>query len=94
MVINTLSMAAKIMSLYSITKVKGQVKNKNDGDLRFKIPRFSEVERGRAICMLMGGASHNAVRRHFNVHRTIVERFLRRLEKARPTRDRPYSGRP
>ena len=44
--------------------------------------------------MYMGGASPNAVARHFNVHRTIVQRFLIRLEKVRPTRDRPYSGRP
>ena len=39
------------------------------GDQRLKI---SGVERERAIGMILGGASHNAVARHFNVHRTIV----------------------
>ena len=42
------------------------------GDLRFKMARFSEVERELALGLFMGGASHNAVARHFNVHHTIV----------------------
>ena len=44
--------------------------------------------------MYMGGASPNAVAKHFNVHRTIVLRLVRRLKETRLTRDRPYSGRP
>ena len=43
---------------------------------------------------LMGGASRNAVARHFNVHRTIVHRLVRHYGENRSTRDCPYSGRP
>ena len=72
MVIYALSRAAKIMSLYSITKGMVMSKRKFDGDLRFKMPRFSEFERERALGMFMGGSSHNAVASHFNVNRTVV----------------------
>ena len=60
------------MSLYSKGKVKVKSRRKNDGDLRLEMLRFSEFERERAIGMFMGGASHNAVVRHSNVHRTII----------------------
>ena len=58
------------------------------------MPRFSEIERERAIGMVMGGASHNAVARHFNVRRTAFSRLVRRLEETGATRDRPRTGRP
>ena len=64
-------------------------KEKNDGDLRLKMPRFSEFERERALGMFMGGASLNDVARHFNVHRTIVKRLVNNLEEIISTRDRP-----
>ena len=44
-VIYALFMAAKIMSLYSITKGKVKSRSKNGGDLRLKMPRFSEVKK-------------------------------------------------
>ena len=71
-VIYTLTMAAKIMSLYSITNGKVNLRRNIGGDLRLKMPRFSEIERERDIGMFIGGVSHNAVAKHFNVHRTIV----------------------
>ena len=48
------SMAAKIMSLYSITKEEVKSRRKIDGDLRLKMPQFSEFEREEAIGMFMG----------------------------------------
>ena len=53
---------------------KGNVKSrrKKYGDLRLKMPRFFEYEKGEALGMFMGGVSHNAVAKHFNVHRAIV----------------------
>ena len=77
MVICALSMAAKIMSQYSITKGKVKSRRKIDGDLRFKMPQFFEFERERAKGMFMGGASHNVVVRHINIHRTIVKRLVK-----------------
>ena len=71
MVIYAFSIAAKIMSLYSITKGKVKSRSNIDGDLRLKMPRYSEFERGRAIGII-GGASHNAAVRQFNVHQSIV----------------------
>ena len=47
------------MSLYRKNKEKGQVKNKMGGDLRLKMPRFSEIELELALGMFMGGASLN-----------------------------------
>ena len=93
-VIYTLCMTAKIMSLYSKTKRKVKSRRTMNGDLRLKMPRFSEIERERAIGMFMGGASHKAVVRYFSVHRTIGQGLMRRLGETRSTRDRPYSGRP
>ena len=60
-VIYTLSMAAKIKSLYSITKGKVKSKIKIDGNPRLKMPRFFEIVTERAIDVFIGGASHNAV---------------------------------
>ena len=60
------------MSLYSITKEKIKSRKKIGGDLRLKMPRFSLIERERDICMFKGGASHNAIAKHFNAHRSIV----------------------
>ena len=65
-------MAAKIMSLYSIAEGNVKSRKKIDGEQRLKIPRFSEFERERDVGMFMGGASHNVVSRHVNVHRTAV----------------------
>ena len=62
------------------------------GDLSLKMTQFSEIERERAKGMFMGGAPHNAVVRHFNLHRTLVKRLMTRLEETRLTGDRPYSG--
>ena len=72
MVIYALSMATKIMSLYSITKEEVKSRRKIDGDLRLKMPQFSEFERERVIGVFLGRASYNVVVMHFNVHRTIV----------------------
>ena len=72
MIICALSMAAKIMSLYSITKGKVKSKRKIDSDLRFKMPQLFEFGRERAMGMFIGGASDNFVARHLNVHRTIA----------------------
>ena len=72
MIIYTLTMSAKVMSLYSIAKVKVKSRRKIDVDLRLKIPRFSEIERERAIGMFKGGSSHNNIATSFNVHRTMI----------------------
>ena len=50
-VIYSLSMAAKITSLFSITNVKVKSRRKNGGDLRFRMPLFSKSERERDIGM-------------------------------------------
>ena len=42
--------------------------------------------------MFIGGAPHNAVVRHFNLHRTLVDRLVTCLDEIRLTGDRPYSG--
>ena len=56
------SMAAKIMSLYSITKEEVKSRRKIDGDLRLKMPRFSELEGNKLYIT-------NIVSRHFKVPR-------------------------
>ena len=71
-VIFILSMAAKLMLLYSITMGKFKQRRKMGGDLSLKMPQFSEIERERAKGMFMDGAPHNTVVRHFNLHRTLV----------------------
>ena len=43
-IIYTLSMAAKIMSLLSIIKESVKSRREIDGDLRFKMPRFTELK--------------------------------------------------
>ena len=75
-------MGAKIVSLYSTIKGNVKSRRKNDGDLRSNMPRTSELKGSELnLGMIMGGASHNVVARHFNVHRTIVQRLVKNLEK-------------
>ena len=64
------------------------------GNLSLNMPQFFEIERERAKCIFMGGAPHNTVVRHFNLHRILVERLVTRLKETRLTGDRPYSGKP
>ena len=55
MVIFTLSMAAKLMSLYSIAMGKVKYRRKMGGDLSLKMPQFSEIPRERSKGMFMSG---------------------------------------
>ena len=48
----TLSMAAKFISLHSITLGKVKLRRKMGGDLTLNIPQFSEIERERAKGMI------------------------------------------
>ena len=56
--------------------------------------RLTDVQRGRAIALLMQGQRQQQVANHFGVNVSTIERLVRRLRKTGHLPDRPRSGRP
>ena len=56
--------------------------------------RLTDVQRGRAIALLMQGQRQQQVANHFGVNVTTIERLVRRLRETGHLADRPRSGRP
>ena len=56
--------------------------------------RLTDVQRGRAIALLMQGQRQQQVANHFGVNVSTNERLVRRLRETGHLADRPRSGRP
>ena len=56
--------------------------------------RLTDVQRGRAIALLMQGQRQQQVANHFGVNVSTIERLVRRLREIGYLADRPRSGRP
>ena len=56
--------------------------------------RLTDVQRGRAIALLMQGQRQQQVANHFWVNVSTIERLVRRLRETGHLADRPRSGRP
>ena len=56
--------------------------------------RLTDVQRGRAIALLMQGQRQLQVANHFGVNVSTIERLVRRLRETGLLADRPWSGRP
>ena len=56
--------------------------------------RLTDVQRGRAIALLMQGQWQQQVAHHFGVNVSTIERLIRRLRETGHLADRPLSGRP
>ena len=56
--------------------------------------RLTDVQRGRAIALLMQGQRQQQVANHFGVNVSKIERLVRRLRETGHLADRPRSGRP
>ena len=56
--------------------------------------RLTDVQRGRAIALLMQGQRQQQVANHFGVNISTIERIVRRLRETGHLADRPRSGRP
>ena len=56
--------------------------------------RLTDVQRGRAIALLMQGQRQQQVANHFGVNVSTFERLVRRLRETGHLADRPRSGRP
>ena len=56
--------------------------------------RLTDVQRGRAIALLMQGQRKQQVANHFGVNVSTIERLVRRLRETGHLADRPRSGRP
>ena len=56
--------------------------------------RLTDVQRGRAIALLMQGQRQQQVTNHFGVNVSTIERLVRRLRETGHLADRPRSGRP
>ena len=56
--------------------------------------RLSDVQRGRAIALLMQGQRQQQVANQFGVNVSTIERLVRRLRETGHLADRPRSGRP
>ena len=55
--------------------------------------RLTDVQRGRAIALLMQGQRQQQVANHFGVNVSAIERLVRRLRETGYLADRPRSGR-
>ena len=55
--------------------------------------RLTDVQRGRAIALLMQGQRQQQVAHHFGVNVSTIERLVRRLRETEHLADRPRSGR-
>ena len=56
--------------------------------------RLTDVQRGRAIALLMQGQRQQQVANHFGVNVSTIERLVRRLRETGHLADRPRSGHP
>ena len=56
--------------------------------------RLTDVQRGRAIALLMQGQRQQQVANHFGVNVSTIERLVRRLRETEYLADWPRSGRP
>ena len=56
--------------------------------------RLTDVQRDRAIALLMQGQRQQQVANHFGVNVSTIERLVRRLRETGHLADRPRSGRP
>ena len=56
--------------------------------------RLTDVQRGRAIALLMQGQRQQQVANHFGVNVSAIDRLVRRLRETGHLADRPRSGRP
>ena len=56
--------------------------------------RLTDVQRGRAIALLMQGQRQQQVANHFGVNVSTIERLVRLLRETGHLADRPRSGRP
>ena len=56
--------------------------------------RLTDVQRGRAIALLMQGKRQQQVANHFGVNVSTIEHLVRRLRETGHLADRPRSGRP
>ena len=56
--------------------------------------RLTDVQRGRAIALLMQGQRQQQVANHFGVNVSTIERLIRRLRETGHLADRPRSGHP
>ena len=56
--------------------------------------RLTDVQRGRAIALLMQGQRQQQVANHFGVNVSTIERLVRCLRETGHLADRPRSGRP
>ena len=56
--------------------------------------RLTDVQRGRAIVLLMQGQRQQQVANHFGVNVSTIERLVRRLRETGHLADWPRSGRP
>ena len=54
--------------------------------------RLTDVQRGRAIALLMQGQRQQQVANHFGVNVSTIERLVRRLRETGHLADRPRSG--
>ena len=56
--------------------------------------RLSQLDRGRAIALILQGRSQRDVAQHFGVHESTISRSVQRLRATGRLTDRPRSGRP
>ena len=56
--------------------------------------QLTDVQRGRAVALLMQGQKQQQVANHFGVNVSTTERLVRRLKETGRLADRPRSGRP
>ena len=55
---------------------------------------LSQLERGRAIALILQGRSQRDVTQQFGVHESTISRLVQRLRASGRLTDRPRSGRP
>ena len=56
--------------------------------------RLSQLDRGRAIALILQGRSQRHVAQQFGVHESMISRLVQRLRATGRLTDRPRSGRP
>ena len=56
--------------------------------------RLSQLDRGRAIALILQGRSQRDVAQQFGVHESTISRLVQRLRATGRLTDRPRSGRP
>ena len=56
--------------------------------------RLSQLDRGRAIALILQGRSQRDVAQQFGVHESTISRFVQHLRTTGRLTDRPRSGRP